>query len=72
MKKKNSTPSQEINVPDSERDLLSKEDWEMILESLHHTRHKFENYPYPTIDYKQRKVDEVAILIAKVKELLSA
>jgi len=61
-----------MNTPDSERDLLSTEDWEMILESLNHTRHKFENYPYPSVEYKQGKLDEVSTLIGKIKELLAA
>lgn len=44
----------------------------MIVESLKHTRLKFEEYSYPTIEYKTKRVDEVTALILKIKALLDS
>jgi len=55
---------------------LTVHDLDFILESLKYTRHKFENYEYPTYEYKQQRIDEVNEVIVKVgnlkKELISA
>lgn len=57
----------------SERDVLSRDDWKMILESLKYTRLKFENYEqFPTDEYKQTRIQEVSELISRIKELLKA
>lgn len=56
-----------------ERDLLSNEDWKMILDSLSYTRLKFENYDkYPTEEYKRQRIQEVSELISRIRELLRA
>lgn len=52
---------------------LNVDDLSFILESLRYTKHKFENYPigengYPTVEIKQKRLDEVAVVIAKVQE----
>jgi len=50
---------------------LDKADLKFILESLEHTRHKFENYDeYPSYEYKQTRINDVNKVILKVKELL--
>ena len=59
-----------MTAPEMERDLLSDEDWKMILDSLEFTRLKFEGYDYPSNEYKQKRVDEVNELILKIKRLL--
>ena len=42
----------------------------MILESLKYTKLKFEEYDkYPSCEYKQKRIDEVNELIAKIKLL---
>jgi hypothetical protein len=49
---------------------LSKQDWEMILESLKYTKLKFEEYDkYPSYEYKQKRIAEVNQLISKIKTL---
>ncbi len=49
---------------------LDKNDIKVIIESLEHTRHKFENYEYPSYEMKQERINEVNDVIAKVKEIL--
>jgi hypothetical protein len=47
--------------------LLTKEDYTFILESLKYTRHKFENYPYyPSYDYKLKRIADVNAVAEKV------
>lgn len=49
---------------------LSNQEWEMILESLKYSKLKFEEYDkYPSVEYKQKRVDEVSQLISKVASL---
>ncbi len=53
---------------------LSASEIAMILESLRYTKKKFEEYPigpegYPNLDFKKKRIDEVAGLIEKVKSL---
>jgi len=49
---------------------LTKSDWEMISESLEYTKVKFEEYQkYPSQEFKQKRIDEVVKVIAKVKKL---
>lgn len=55
---------------ESERDLLEPTDWQLIFDSLMATKHKFQEYPYPTPEYREKKVMEVATLIEKIKALL--
>lgn len=58
---------------DSERDLLSPDDWKMILKSLNYTRINFENYDkYPTEEYKRQQVHDVSDLISRINNLLNA
>lgn len=52
---------------------LNVDDLSFILESLNYTKHKFENYPigengYPSYEYKQKRLEDVGIVIAKVRE----
>lgn len=47
---------------------LNVADFDLILESLEHTRHKFENYPigengHPSYEYKQKRIDTVNAVI---------
>lgn len=51
---------------------LTLSDLNFILESLEHTRHKFENYPigekgYPSYEYKQKRMEEVSAVISKIQ-----
>ncbi len=48
---------------------LTVQDLDVILESLKHTRHKFENYEYPTYEYKQQRINEINEVITKVGNL---
>ena len=49
---------------------LTKSDWEMISESLKYTKLKFEEYQeYPSQEFKQKRIDEVVTVIAKVNEI---
>lgn len=49
---------------------LTKEDLDFILTSLDYTRLKFENYQdYPTYELKQKQLDRVEEVIAKVRKL---
>lgn len=50
---------------------LSIHDLDVILQSLEHTRHKFENYEYPSYEIKKQRLDEVNAVMAKVRELKS-
>lgn len=47
-------------------EILSIEDLKFIKESLSYTKQKFENYEYPTQEFKQQRINEVISLIAKV------
>ena len=50
---------------------LSNEDLSFILESLEFTKHKFENYDkYPSVDYKQKRINEVTEIISKIKIII--
>lgn len=61
------------NSHEAERDLLSDEDWKMILDSLSYTRLKFEDYDkYPTEEYKRQRIQEVSDLISRIRKLLEA
>ena len=55
-----------------EGDLLSDEDWKMILDSLENTRLKFEGYDFPSNECKQKRIDEVNKLKLRIKELLKS
>jgi len=53
---------------------LTVSDLNFILESLEHTRHKFENYPigekgYPSHEYKQNRIEDANAVISKVQKL---
>lgn len=54
---------------------LTLKDLSFILESLKFTKLKFEDYPigekgYPNYEYKQKRVNEVIEVIAKVKGVM--
>ncbi len=50
---------------------LSKEDFNMIMESLRYTKQKFEEYNgYPDAAFKAKRVDEVVQVMNKVREEL--
>jgi hypothetical protein len=49
---------------------LGKKDIKVIIDSLEHTRHKFENYDYPSYEIKQERIAEINEVINKVKVLL--
>ncbi len=47
---------------------LTKEDFNVILESLRYTKVKFEEYSgYPSSDFKARRIEEVIQIINKVR-----
>lgn len=47
---------------------LSTKEWELILESLKYSKLKFEDYDkFPSVDYKQKRIDEINQLINKIK-----
>jgi hypothetical protein len=49
---------------------LSQQDWNLILESLTYSKLKFEEYEkYPSPEFKQKRIEEVTKLIAKIKSL---
>lgn len=53
---------------------LTGEELNFILESLNYTKLKFENYPigpggYPSYEYKQKRLEEVASVVEKVRQL---
>jgi hypothetical protein len=55
---------------------LTVNDLSFILESLKYTKLRFEEYPigekgYPSYEYKQKRLEDVNNVIAKVKELLA-
>ena len=51
------------------KDILTADDCDNILESLKYSKLKFEEYNYPTYEYKQKKIVEVNQLILKIKSL---
>lgn len=48
---------------------LSIYDLDVILQSLEHSRHKFENYEYPSYEIKLQRLKEVNDVMQKVKDL---
>ena len=49
---------------------LTLDDFDLILTSLSYTKLKFEEYQkYPSLEYRDSRVGEVAELISKVREL---
>ena len=56
-----------------EHDLLSNQDWKMILDSLRYTRLKFEDYEgFPSHEYKLQRIEEVADLSSRIQKLLKS
>jgi hypothetical protein len=52
---------------------FTTKDWELILESLKYTRLKFEEYDkYPSIEFKQKRIEEVNHLISKINTFLKS
>lgn len=52
---------------------LTIDDLIFIKESLAYTKHNFENYTgYPSYEYKQQRLNEVAAVAAKVDELIKS
>lgn len=50
---------------------LSNKDWALILESLNYSKQKFEEYDkYPSKEFKQERINEINLLISKVKSLI--
>jgi len=50
---------------------LTNSDLSMILESLKYTKIKFEDYDqYPSLKFKQERIDEVIKVIDKIKVLI--
>lgn len=50
---------------------LTSEDLQLIKESLHYTKLKFENYQdYPSIEFKNERIQGVVEVIKKVDSLL--
>ena len=49
--------------------ILSISDLDVILTSLEYSRHKFENYEYPSYEIKQQRMDEINDVMTKVREL---
>ncbi len=49
--------------------LLNIHDVDVILTALEHTRHKYENYAYPTYELKQQRLKEVNDVMFKLQEL---
>lgn len=48
---------------------LTLEDIDFILESLKYTRDKFENYEYPSYEFKRKRLDDVEMIISKVSAI---
>lgn len=49
---------------------LTKQDLELILESLKYTKLKFEDYEkYPSYEYKQERINEVNEVVGKIEAL---
>ncbi|UKN02235.1 hypothetical protein K6119_01720 [Paracrocinitomix mangrovi] len=49
---------------------LTKSDWQMISESLKYSKLKFEEYQnYPTQEFKQKRIQEVVDVNAKVNSI---
>lgn len=49
-------------------DELIADDWNMIIQSLEHTRQKFRDYTgYPSPEFKQQQIDAVTALLKKVR-----
>lgn len=46
---------------------LDLKDWKFILESLKYSKLKFEDYNYPTQEFKQDRINEVVSVISKVQ-----
>ncbi|HWJ28006.1 MAG TPA: hypothetical protein VNS32_15780 [Flavisolibacter sp.] len=55
---------------------LSPNDIQLILESLKYTKLKFESMPigesgYPSYEFKRNKIDEVDVLIQKLRKIFT-
>ena len=48
---------------------ITSADVDFILESLRDTQIKFENYEYPSYEFRQERIKIVTDLVAKLKEL---
>lgn len=48
---------------------LNKNDLAFIIESLKYTILRFEEYDYPTQEYKQQRIEEARTVLAKVDKL---
>lgn len=48
---------------------LSLEDIDFILQSLKYTKDKFENYEYPSYEFKRKRLDDVEKVISKVSAI---
>ncbi|MDB4925938.1 hypothetical protein [Mucilaginibacter sp.] len=54
-------------------ELLTLEDLSFVKESLKYTKLKFEDYQgYPSYEYKQGRIHEVAEVLNKVAEIIKA
>jgi len=52
------------------QDRISKEDVELVIESLGHYKMHIENYHvYPSYQFKQQQISRVEAVIAKMKDL---
>jgi len=48
---------------------LTGDDYDFILTSLDFTRQAFENYSYPTYEFKLEQLKKVKDIIAKIRQL---
>lgn len=51
----------------AETSILSRDDLSFILESLNYTKHRFDNYPYPTYELRRERLADVESVIAHVR-----
>lgn len=57
----------------SQLETLTLEDLNVIKESLKYTKLKFDDYQgYPSYDFKQKRVNEVAEVLFKVSEIIKS
>lgn len=48
---------------------ITKQEWNLILESLNYTKRAYEDYThYPTYDFKQQQIKFVSDLIIKIRQ----
>ena len=48
---------------------LSQEEWEVLFTSLDYTRQHFEDYAYPSFEFRNTQIQKVDSVVSKLQEL---